>query len=357
MLEKILPLYNIKTSDCIIQPFGSGLINNTWKIVCRDKCFVLQRINEQVFKKPEYIDENIQAIATYLCNHFRDYTFISPVKSTDGQTLVHIKELGYFRLLPFVPSVSHDVVTDTSLAFEAAKQFGRFTKLLSGFPEEGLHVTIPNFHNLTLRYEQFQTALNNGNRERINESKYSIDFLQHQKTITDEFENITQNKAFRRRVIHHDTKISNVLFNEQGKGLCIIDLDTVMPGYFISDMGDMMRTYLSPVSEEEKDFSKIIIREDYFEAIVKGYLEEMGSELSDIEINHIVYSGKFMIYMQALRFLADYINNDIYYGAAYEKHNFVRAQNQIVLLQKLLEKEDVLNDIVQKYSTFQKQKI
>lgn len=350
MVEIILKQYNIKASDCIVRSFGTGLINNTWKIICRDKSYILQRINQQVFKKPENIDENIQAIATYLCNHFRDYLFISPIKTNDEKTLVHTTEHGYFRLLPFIYSVSYDVVTNTSLAFEAAKQFGKFTKLLSGFPENNLHITIPDFHNLTLRYQQFETALNSGNKERIKESKSSIDFLQEQKPITDEFENITHNKAFRKRVIHHDTKISNVLFDEHGKGLCIIDLDTVMPGYFISDMGDMMRTYLSPVSEEEKDFSKIIIREDYFEAIVKGYLEEMGNELSDAEINHIVYSGKFMIYMQALRFSADYINNDVYYGAAYEKHNFVRAQNQIVLLQKLLEKEDVLNDIVKKYS-------
>jgi Ser/Thr protein kinase RdoA (MazF antagonist) len=350
MLEKILALYNIKTSDCIIQPFGSGLINNTWKIVCKDNSYILQRINQQVFKIPEDIDENIEAIATYLCNHFPDYLFISPVKTAAGKTLVLIEEHGYFRLFPFMHSVSYDVVTNTSLAFEAAKQFGKFTKLLSDFPESSLHITIHNFHNLTLRYEQFETALNNGNSKRIKESKKSIDFLQQQKSITDEFENIVCNKSFRKRVIHHDTKISNVLFDEQGKGLCIIDLDTVMPGYFISDMGDMMRTYLSPVSEEEKDFSKIIVRENYFEAIVKGYLEEMGDELSDVEINHLVYSGKFMIYMQALRFLADYINNDVYYGAAYEKHNFVRAQNQIVLLQKLLEKEDVLNDIVKRYA-------
>lgn len=352
MVEIILKQYNIKAADCIVQSFGTGLINNTWKIICRDKSYILQRINQQVFEKPEHIDENIQAIAIYLCNYFRDYLFISPIKTNDGKTLVHIKEYGYFRLLSFIHSVSYDVVTNTSLAFEAAKQFGKFTKLLSGFPENNLHITIPDFHNLTLRYQQFETALNSGNKERIKESKSSIDFLQQQKSITDEFENITYNKAFRKRVIHHDTKISNVLFDEYGKGLCIIDLDTVMPGYFISDMGDMMRTYLSPVSEEEKDFSKIIIRKDYFEAIVKGYLEEMGSELNDVEINHIVYSGKFMIYMQALRFVTDYINNDIYYGAAYEKHNFVRAQNQIMLLQKLLEKEDVLNDIVKKYSTF-----
>src|SRR4030095_16644665 len=128
------------------------------------------------------------------------------------------------------------------------------------------------------------------------------------------FEKIQKNNSVRQRVIHHDTKISNVLFDAQGKGICVIDLDTVMPGYFISDVGDMMRTYLSPVSEEEKDFSKIRIREDFYKAIVNGYYKEMKDSLTEIEKQHFFYSGCFMIYMQALRFLTDFLNNDIYYG-------------------------------------------
>ena len=148
------------------------------------------------------------------------------------------------------------------------------------------------------------------------------------------------------RVTHDDTKISNVLFNEDGKGICVIDLDTVMPGYFISDVGDMMRTYLSPVSEEEKDFDKIDVREDYFKAIAQGYLAEMADELSSAELKHFVYSGLFLTYMQALRFLTDYFNNDTYYGSSYEGHNYVRAKNQVILLQRLLQKKDQLDEIV-----------
>jgi len=130
----------------------------------------------------------------------------------------------------------------------------------------------------------------------------------------------------------------------------VIDLDTVMPGYFISDVGDMMRTYLSPVSEEEKDFSTISIRNDFFNAIVRGYLDEMSQELSDVEKAHFVYAGKFMIYMQAIRFLTDYLNNDRYYTPRYEGHNYIRAGNQAVLLQKLTEKETVLNNMVKEYA-------
>jgi len=126
----------------------------------------------------------------------------------------------------------------------------------------------------------------------------------------------------------------------------VIDLDTVMPGYFISDVGDMMRTYLSPASEEERDFKEIDVREDYFDGIACGYLREMSRELTATEIEHFVYSGTFMIYMQALRFLTDYLNDDVYYGATYPGHNHVRAKNQIVLLGKLLEKQNELIKMV-----------
>ncbi len=160
------------------------------------------------------------------------------------------------------------------------------------------------------------------------------------------YTHILQNKSFALRVTHHDTKISNVLFDASDNGRCVIDLDTVMPGYFISDVGDMMRTYLCPVSEEETDLSQIMVREDYFQAIITGYLSAMQPLLSRDEKQHFVYAGKFLIYMQALRFLTDYLNNDVYYKPRYEHHNAVRAENQAVLLQKLLEKEALLNGIV-----------
>ncbi len=136
---------------------------------------------------------------------------------------------------------------------------------MSQFPVEKLQITLPDFHNLTLRYHQFLTALKQGNKERLRESADLIDLIQSNKNIVDTYENILQNSSFKLRVTHHDTKISNVLFDDNDEGLCVIDLDTVMPGYFISDVGDMMRTYLSPVNEEEKDFSKIEIRENYFQ--------------------------------------------------------------------------------------------
>ena len=181
-----------------------------------------------------------------------------------------------------------------------------------------------------------------GNKERIDQSKKLIEELQGNVNIVTEYHSIINNPEFKKRVTHHDTKISNVLFDKNDKAVCVIDLDTVMPGYFISDVGDMMRTYLSPANEEEMEFDKIIVRDDFYKAIVQGYASEMKDKLTETESGYFFYAGKFMIYMQALRFLTDHLNNDVYYGAKYEGHNFVRANNQIVLLRRLMEKENVL---------------
>ncbi|MES2851136.1 MAG: aminoglycoside phosphotransferase family protein [Bacteroidota bacterium] len=346
MLQNILNAYGF-INEVEVKPFGTGLINHTWTINSGSNKLILQRINNNIFKAPADIAINIRLIGNYLAKHHPEYLFVTPEKTLQQEDILYINKEGYFRLFPFVPG-SHtiDVVNSSIQAYEAAKQFGRFTKLLDGFNCEQLQITLPDFHNLPLRYRQFEKAIADGNTVRIKEAAETITFLKEHRTIVATSERIEKNPAFKKRVTHHDTKISNVLFDENDKGLCVIDLDTVMPGYFISDVGDMLRTYLSPVSEEEKDFSKIKIRDDYFKAIADGYLQEMNNELSADEKAHFVYAGKFMIYMQALRFLTDYLNDDVYYGSKYDGHNFIRAKNQVVLLQKLMEKEEVLSRMI-----------
>jgi Ser/Thr protein kinase RdoA (MazF antagonist) len=343
-LQPILSSYNLDIESIKMEPFGNGLINHTWRVTTAQQVYILQRINDSIFKKPEDIAANISLIAKHLQRFCPDYLFVSPTKTAVGEEMVFLKEEGYFRMFPFVAgSHSKDVLATPEQAFEAAAQFGKFTFLLRGIESNNIKTTIPQFHDLSLRYRQFQTALENGNKERIAESDEMIKMCTVLSDIVAEFDKITKHPDFKLRVTHHDTKISNVLFDKNDKGLCVIDLDTVMAGYFISDVGDMMRTYLSPVSEEETDFSKIEVRDDFYKAIVKGYFSEMKNELTEVEKGYFFYAGKFMIYMQALRFLTDYLNDDVYYGAKYPKHNFNRAKNQLVLLQKLMEKEMFLS--------------
>lgn len=357
MLQEIVnyfDLNNTENKEYNITPFGSGLINHTWHIKLKDtdQSFILQKINTAIFKNPNDIAYNIRNISDYLHYHHPSYLFISPVKTITGQEMYRDDEGGYYRMFPFLKnSISYDTVESPVLAREAANQFALFTKILSGFDAQLLKITLPHFHDLDLRHKQFLESVEKGNPERIEQSRELITWLIEQENIVETYKLIVKENKIKTRVTHHDTKCSNVLFNKDNQGLCVIDLDTIMPGYFISDVGDIMRTYLSPVSEEENDISKIEIRVDYFKAIAKGYLSEMKDELNETEIQYFVYAGKFLIYMQAIRFLADHLNNDTYYGAKYEGHNYIRAKNQSVLLQKYMEKEELLNSIVKEYSS------
>ena len=332
--KAILKQFGLDIEHAQVQQLTSGLINKTWKISISDRSYILQKINDHVFKNPNVIDQNLNHLKTYLNLHHPDYLFVAPLPTTDGQTLINSED-GYYRLFDFVKdSNTLKFVNTAEEAFEAARQFGKFTRLLSNFNTDDLAYTIPDFHNLNLRYSQFIDACSNASPERHGLAKEAIQFITENKSIADTYNQIIANRSIPRRVIHHDTKISNVLFDQHQKGICIIDLDTVMPGFYFSDVGDMMRTYLSAANEEETDFTLIKIRKDFFRSIFLGYLSEMNPVLNDDERQLFIYSGEFSIYMQAIRFLTDFLNNDVYYEAKYPGHNLNRAMNQITLLKE-----------------------
>lgn len=345
MIEAVLKHYGVENYNAEV--LASGLINNTWKVVSGKEEYILQRVNHNVFRKPFDVAENMQRIKVFLAKQNPDYLFVAPLTTLEGAELVYLENDGYFRLFPFVKG-SHtiNVVTHPDQAFQASYQFGKFTRLLANFNADILHATIPDFHNLTLRYKQFEDSLSLGNPERIRESEEAIKQIKDHTAIVDAYQRIQKSKSIRNRVTHHDTKISNVLFDDQEKGICVIDLDTVMPGYFFSDVGDMMRTYLSPANEEEKNLDLVEVRDDFFKAIVQGYLSKMRDELSAAEKELILYAGHFLIYMQAIRFLADHFNNDTYYGARYPGQNYIRATNQLRLLQQLEAKDVLFREII-----------
>ncbi len=329
--------YGLKQHLVLPVKFGNGLINQTWKLVYGAQEFILQTINQTVFTEPWAIASNIDAVAQYLYLHHPDYFFVSAIKTKSGASMIIVNKT-YYRLFPFVAgSHAKSVLETPQQAYEAARQFGLFTKNLSGFNCSALKTTLPRFHDLVLRDQQFLDAIEYGNADRKKLASDLIEKLVSYRFITHRYEQITQNSNFKLRPTHHDTKISNVLFDSQDKAICVIDLDTLMPGYFISDLGDMMRTYLCPVSEEEADFSKIVIRKAFYQSVIDGYCSEMGAELSKDELEAIPFAGQFMVYMQAIRFLTDYLNMDVYYGAKYPNQNLIRAGNQTVLLEKLLD--------------------
>ncbi len=338
VFEKIVAAFDWKdlSKDITINnvtSLTSGLINHTWKLATPTNSYIIQKINTNIFSQPDFIDQNINFIGNYLQVTNPNYLFTNPLKNKSGESLLLI-EGGAYRIFHFISNTrTIKVVTNELEAFEAAKTFALFTHNLINFDAKSLHITLADFHNLSKRFDQFTHAIKENNTERFTKTQSLIQsFLQH-KTIVDRFEAFIHHKDVHIRVTHHDTKISNVLFDETGKGLCVIDLDTVMPGYYFSDVGDMFRTYLSPVSEEEADLDKISIRKNLFKAIENGYFNTLKNNLSSFEIDNFYLSGEILMYMQALRFLTDYLQNDMYYGKKYPDHNLVRAQNQFRLLQ------------------------
>jgi thiamine kinase-like enzyme len=329
-LIAVLAAYGVEPTA--IEPFGSGLINTTWKVTAGVAQFVLQQINTTVFRNPIVIARNLLKINRYLQRHFPDYLFISPLATEKGEYLLEYNNEVY-RLLPFVKnSYSFNYVTDEKQAYEAARQFGTFTRLLKEFDVSTLEYTLKDFHNLALRYEQFENAIKKSHPMRAAEASVEIQEMIRHKMIYVKYQEVIGRLPL--RVIHHDTKINNVLFDKDNNGICVIDLDTVMPGSFLSDVGDMMRTYLSPADEEEIDLDKVLIRSPILNAVVEGYLTAMGDTLSEVETSYLYYGGEFMIYMQALRFLTDHLNGDIYYRISRPGQNLDRARNQLSLLVK-----------------------
>ena len=347
--SEVLKAYGFTNENIIITQIGTGLINRTYLIspLAEEKQYILQNINTSVFKSPWVIANNLKAIADYLIENAPDYLFIKPIPTVENQQMANIND-EFWRLLPFVPNtISLDVLSDPKQAFEAARQFGKLSRLLSNFPATTLSPTISGFHDLSLRYKQFTQALTAAQALRKEQAKVQIDDALNHKHILDYYISYSYRNDFPDRVMHHDTKISNVLLDKiTFEGKCVIDLDTLMPGKFISDLGDMMRTYLCAFSENETDLSHVKIRVPYFSALIRGYLSEMKSILTNTEKELILFSGKYIIYMQALRFLTDFLNNDTYYPISYPTQNLDRTKNQFKLPRELSVNEKELQGII-----------
>lgn len=335
--EEILRAYNFNPLQVKVAPLGTGHINQTFKVTEGSDCYVFQRVNKQVFIKPERIAENIRLVANHLEKFFPDYFFLKPLLSVVGHDLEFDRDDHPWRLMPFVErGVTREALTDEQEAFEAARGFAGLTRRLSACSLDGMKPTIDRFHDLTWRVEQFKESLTTASQDRLTAAKDSIALAKQFSFLADEYKVLIDSGGLRLRITHNDTKINNILFDsESGIACCVIDLDTLMPGYFIYDLGDLIRTCVSPVSEEETDLSKIVFRRTFYDAVVNGYLAEMGDELSPDELKAVSFSGLMMTYIMALRFLTDYLEGDVYYSVRYEGQNLNRAKNQFTLLQLL----------------------
>lgn len=314
-------------------PFGNGHINDTYRLEIveagKPQTWLLQRLNHHIFRQPEAVMQNIQLLAEHLASQPYGMKILAPRPTHSGQWLHHDGQGNYWRVFPFFhQTTTYEKVSSPSQAHEAARAFGAFAKALDGLAPQQLQITIPGFHDGLKRLDDFIQNLENALPERLAEARSEMDDILANQLIFKQIANLN----LPLRAIHHDTKINNLLFDEKsGKAICVIDLDTVMPGTVLSDFGDLVRTGTCLAEEDEADLSKIEFRKTVFDAMLAGFLAEMGGLLTPAERDALPLAGPWLTLMQAVRFLGDYLNGDTYYKVKYPQHNLVRARNQLAL--------------------------
>ncbi len=335
-LPAILNAFGLEPGEYQCDRITTGHINFTYKLTGA-KSFILQRINKNVFRQPERVANNIRMAADYLSRHYPDYLFTSGIAAVNGKEMVYDEDGFPWRLFPYITNTfTVDKVDTEQEAFSAATGFGQLTAHLWNSDVSRFQETIPHFHDLALRYDQFTAALQNATQERKQNAKWAIEQCTAQHHLVNHYNNLIRSGELTLHVMHNDTKINNILFDRTSrKAICVIDLDTLMPGYFIYDLGDMIRTFVSPVSEEENDFTRVLFRRNIYEALIEGYFTSMGNCLTPEQKSQAPFAGYMMTYIMALRFIADYLNGDVYYQTYYAGQNLIRGQNQLHLLNNL----------------------
>ncbi|HMU48099.1 MAG TPA: phosphotransferase [Chitinophagaceae bacterium] len=322
-----------------IEKIGHGLINYSFKISGSfGPDLFLQQINKNVFQSPEAVQENYLKIWNFSISKENSLYIPSPRFFNKINSIFLDKNNNYWRAFDFVEKcITISKVGIPDQARLTAIAFARFTSFFEGFDPALLNEVIPHFHDLEFRFKQFKDALiNSKNYSRIEKSSSLIAALKQRRYYVSFLDNLIHSGNLLKRVMHHDAKISNILFHaETGAIICPIDLDTMMPGYIFSDLGDLIRSMTAACDESEKDLSKVSVRKEFYNAIVSGYLQIMSSKMSDTEKQNIHFAGLMMFFMQALRFLTDYLNDDVYYQVKYPEQNFDRAINQLTHLKQL----------------------
>ncbi len=341
--------------------YGSGHINDTFAVNCRvadgTKRYILQRMNHDTFKEPEKLMSNIESVTTFLKKKIEekggDVTreTLNLVPTKDGACFFKDSIGCYWRVYDFIEEATgYDQVNSPEDFYQSAVSFGNFQGLLAEFDASKLFETIPNFHNTPVRYETFVKAVEEDVCGRADSVRKEIEFFINHK---DDMALCAKKQAAGElplRVTHNDTKLNNILIdNATGKGVCVIDLDTIMPGLSIFDFGDSIRFGANTAAEDEKDLSKVSIDLELFEIYVKGFLEGCGGNLTDAEIEMFPQGAKNMTMECGMRFLTDYLQGDTYFRVHREGHNLDRCRTQIALVEDMESKWDQMQAIVAKY--------
>ncbi|MCU0363952.1 MAG: aminoglycoside phosphotransferase family protein, partial [Bacteroidales bacterium] len=340
------------------EPYGSGHIHDTFRIETAgtgDADFILQRLNNNVFKNIPQLQENIERVTLHLRKKLsllpgsdirRECLNLIPAKN--GMSWIKDEDGNFWRMYIFISRHrSYNVVDTPRKAFEGGKAIGRFQAMLADMPGGPLHDTIPYFHNIEMRLMAFSEKIAEDPAGRVSSLSADIDsFLSR----AEDMKIILRLGAEGRiplRITHNDTKFNNILLDEDDKALCVIDLDTVMPGYVHYDFGDAIRTAANRSAEDEKDLSRIRMDISLFRAYAEGYLSQAGNTLNDTEKEYLAFAPRLITYTIALRFLTDYIDGDKYFKIHHESHNLERARAQMALVRSMEGQYDAMKSIIE----------
>ena len=354
-LRNLMQKFNVYGDYLVGVPFGNGHVNDTFRITYDQGGvrlnYVLQRINKEVFKEPEKVMENIDRVTEHILKKIRAVKMESRkrtvrlLRTWDNKPYAIDDDGNYWRVYIFVERArAYDVLETPEQAFGIAKAFGEFQQQLIDIPGERLHETIPDFHNTPQRIQQLKDAIARDPLGRVKEVQQEIDFVLQREEEAGILLRLNKSGDIPERITHNDTKSNNILIDDlSGEGICVIDLDTVMPGLSLYDFGDMVRTCTSPAEEDEVDLRKVYMRFEMYDALFAGFCEAAGNFMTSAEKEHLATSGKIITLEIGTRFLADYINGDTYFKIKRPLHNLERCRAQFQLVRSI---ESQMNDMM-----------
>jgi Ser/Thr protein kinase RdoA (MazF antagonist) len=356
-LKEIFRLFKTEGTYKSGEPFGSGHIHDTFRIETAEPDkddYILQRLNNKIFKNIPQLQSNIERVTVHLRSKLRMIPGSDPkreclslVPAIDGNSWIQDSEGNYWRLYIFISGHhSYNVVDSPDKAFEGGKAIGRFQAMLADMPGDPLFETIPFFHDIGKRLDTFNLKVTEDPAGRAGSVKDEINNVLSRAEEMKIILKLGKEGKIPVRITHNDTKFNNILLNENDKALCVIDLDTVMPGYVHYDFGDAIRTAANSASEDEKDLSKIFMNINLFRAYAEGYLSETVATLNDVEKEYLAFAPRLITYTIAVRFLTDYIDGDNYFKIHHEHHNLQRARAQLKLVRSMEEQYSDMQKII-----------
>jgi len=368
-IEKLVENFNLKGKIISIEEKRTGNINNTYIVTVEHekviKKYIIQKINTTVFNEPYVLMQNIENVTNYYKNYLRinnedvERGTLSVIKTKNNKNLLRTSNNEYYRMYNYIDNaVSYDKFDDANMFYNVGIAYGRFVKVLDNYPMDKLNETIPNFHNSKKRLSDFLKDIKNDPCDRVKDVLAEIVYIIQRSDELSIIVDLLDNKEIPYRVTHNDTKINNVLMDlNTNEAICVIDLDTVMPGSALYDFGDAIRSGAATAIEDDKNLDQVTIDMEYYKCFTEAYLNETKDILTPIEIKYLPMACRIITLELAMRFLNDYINGDTYFKCDYETHNLDRARNQLKLVSEMELKFDEMENIVRKYISNNKQQL